>query len=414
MTKLHPPLHKRQAPADGGAVPTPIPRAAPVRLLTFSTLYPNPAQPHHGVFVENRLQHLVQSGDATATVLAPVPWLPLQEGRSPRYPDVAESEVRHGLTVLHPRYLALPALGMWSNPWTLFRTAQRALVGLIAQGQRFDVIDAHYLYPDGVAAIWLGREFGLPVVITARGSDTSLLPRYRLPRWMIRTAITRADGLVAVSSGLKEGLVALGAPAAKVVVLRNGVDLKLFQPPRCPLGALPSGYRHLLSVGLLIPRKGHDLIIRALPLLPGHALTIVGEGPERAALLALARGLGVADRLHLAGAVPHNQLPGIYAAADALVLASSREGWANVLLEAMASGTPVIASPAWGSREAVNTPAAGLVLEETTPQTIAAAVIRLLASPPDRAATRAHAERFGWEETTQGQLRLFRQLVVQP
>jgi glycosyltransferase involved in cell wall biosynthesis len=94
-----------------------------------------------------------------------------------------------------------------------------------------------------------------------------------------------------------------------------------------------------------------------------------------------------------------------------MVLASSREGWANVLLESMACGTPVVASPAWGSREAVTAPEAGLVLEAATPAGIAAGVRRLLGSPPDRGATRAYAERFGWEETTAGQLALFRRVL---
>jgi len=221
---------------------------------------------------------------------------------------------------------------------------------------------------------------------------------------------------VAVSAGLAEGLIALGAPAAKVTVLRNGVDLSVFRPvpdraaARAELGL---DGPTLLSVGLLIPRKGHHLTIEALAALPDHVLLIAGDGPEREALQALAERLGVAGRLRLLGAVPHARLPLYYAAADAMVLASSREGWANVLLESMACGTPVVATPAWGSREAVTAPEAGLVLDAATPAAIADAVRRLRAAAPDRAATRAYAERFGWDETTRGQLTLFRRLVGQ-
>jgi teichuronic acid biosynthesis glycosyltransferase TuaC len=253
-----------------------------------------------------------------------------------------------------------------------------------------------------VVAVRLGREFRLPVVITARGSDTSQLPRYAWPRRQIQAAMGEVAALIAVSAGLKEGLVALGAPPDKVTVLRNGVDLETFRPP--PNRAVP-GAPVLLSVGHLIPRKGHDLVIGALPSLPGHRLIVVGEGPQRRALEALARRLGVADRVWLAGTRPHAGLRDFYAAADVMILASSHEGWANVLLESMACGTPVIASPAWGSREAVAAPEAGLVLDETTPASIALAVRRLLANPPAREATRAHAERFGWDETTAGSSR---------
>ncbi|MDO9713097.1 glycosyltransferase family 4 protein [Paracraurococcus lichenis] len=384
----------------------------PLRLLTFSTLYPNAAQPNHGVFVENRLRHLVAGGAAESTVLAPVPWFP---GRTPPRDAVPARELRHGLTVHHPRFLAPPGIGMVSNPFALLAVARRALRRLLAAGQAFDAIDAHYLYPDGVAAVRLGREFQLPVVITARGSDTSQLPHYAIPGRLIRDAIARADALVAVSADLARGLVALGAPEAKVTVLRNGVDLELFRPAadRAALRAeLGLAGPMLLSVGLLIERKRHHLTIEALRDLPGHTLLIAGEGPERPALQALAERLGLADRVRLLGAVPHARLPALYAAADVMVLASSREGWANVLLESMACGTPVVATPAWGMREAVSAPAAGLVLEEATPAAIAEGVRRLLAAPPGRAATRAHAERHGWEETTAGQLALFRRVLA--
>lgn len=405
------------APAPPAEAPA-APAEAPIRLLTFTTLYPNAAQPNHGVFVENRLRHLLASGRARATVLAPVPWFPFRSSRFgswSRFAAVPRAELRHGIEVLHPRFVAPPRLGMLTGPDALWLSARTALRRLLAEGRRFDAIDAHYLYPDGVAAVRLGREFGLPVVLTARGSDTSLLPRFRRPGRLIREAIAGADALIAVSAGLKEGLVALGAPAAKVTVLRNGVDLGLFRPPEdreAARVALGLEGPVLLSVGLLIPRKGHHRIIEALRDLPEATLLIVGEGPDRAALEAQARRLGLAARVRFLGALPHGGLPRVYGAADALVLASEREGWANVLLEAMACGTPAIAGPAWGSREAVSAPEAGLVLEETTPGAIAAGVRALFAAPPARAATRAHAEGFGWDATTQGQLALFRDVLA--
>src|SRR5690606_9697230 len=114
----------------------------------------------------------------------------------------------------------------------------------------------------------------------------------------------------------------------------------------------------------------------------------------------------------LLGSVPHARLPEIYGAADALVLASSREGWANVLLEAMACGTPVVASRVWGTPEVVTAPEAGVLLPERSPAAIAAAVREVLAAGIDRRRTRAFAERFSWDDTTAGQLRLFRSVVA--
>jgi glycosyltransferase involved in cell wall biosynthesis len=164
-------------------------------------------------------------------------------------------------------------------------------------------------------------------------------------------------------------------------------------------------------VGALIERKGHHRTIAAMTQLPEHELLIAGEGPERGALAALIARLGLADRVRLLGARPHAQLPELYGAADASVLASSREGWANVLLESMACGTPVAASNIWGNPEVVRGRAAGAIFDPNTPEAIAGCIKALFASLPSRAATRAYAEGFSWDETTAGQLAVFRQVI---
>jgi len=376
-----------------------------LRLLTFTTLYPNLAQPNHGVFVENRLRQLVDSGEVSADVLAPVAWFP---GRGLRVPA---DETRHGLCVRHPRWLSIPAVGMRAAPWLLYQSAMRVL----SQGGRYDAIDAHYFYPDGVAATWLGARLGLPVVITARGSDVTQFPDYPAARRMILRAAERAAAVITVSAGLRDALVGLGANAAKIRVLRNGVDLDVFRPadPLQSRKALGVDGKVLVSVGALIPRKGHELTIGALALLPGWTLLIAGTGPERGALEAMARRAGVGDRVRFLGAVPHAELAALYSAANLSVLASSREGWANVLLESMACGTPVIASPIPGNPEVVGAPEAGSIAAARTPESIAAAVETWQAGAPDRARTRAYAERFGWAETTAGQLEVFHRIVNQ-
>ena len=169
----------------------------PLRLLTFTTLFPHAGRPNQGVFVENRLRHLLATGEAISTVVAPVPWFP---SRAPRFGDWARhaaaerEEHRDGLSIYHPRYPLPPRIGMHAAPGTLFLSSALALRQLLRRGQRFDLIDAHYLYPDGVAAVALGKAFGLPVVVTARGSDITELPRYAGPRRMIRWAMQEAAG----------------------------------------------------------------------------------------------------------------------------------------------------------------------------------------------------------------------------
>src|SRR5206468_8138010 len=141
-------------------------------------------------------------------------------------------------------------------------------------------------------------------------------------------------------------------------------------------------------------------------------LIIVGDGPERGRLERLACEIGVTHRLQFTGAVAQAELPRYYSAADALVLASKREGWPNVLLEAMACGTPVIAARVGGTPEIVTSRAAGVLFEPLTAAALSAAVRELLEKPPGRDETRRHAEQFSWDETTRGQLALFRRIVA--
>jgi glycosyltransferase involved in cell wall biosynthesis len=386
-----------------------------MKILTFSTLYPHAARPSHGIFVETRLRHLLASGKVESKVVAPVPWFPSRNVRFGAYAVHAmapQEERRHGIDVLHPRYPVLPKIGMTLAPFLLAQAVKPVIKRVLAEF-RFDLIDAHYFYPDGVAAIILGRYFRKPVVITARGTDVNLIPRYRLPRAMIRWAARHAAGIIAVARALKDDLVRVGIPAERIEVLRNGVDLQLFRPiEREAARRKLDLYRTtLLSVGHLIPRKAHDLVIQALRWLPEMDLIVIGDGPGRANLDALARKCGVGDRVRFVAALAQEDLRNYYGAADALILASSREGWANVLLESMACGTPVVASKAGGTPEVVSAPEAGALMAERTPEAIADAVQRLFARYPDRGATRRYAERFGWEETTRGQLQLFGRLV---
>jgi len=389
--------------------------AGAARILTFTTLYPNGASPAHGVFVENRLRHLVAGGRVSARVVAPVPWFPSSApifGRYASFARAPQREERFGLAIEHPRYPVLPKLGMVAAPLMLFLAALPVLRRLRAE-QEFDLIDAHYFYPDGVAAALLGRALGKPVVITARGTDINLIPRHALPRRMIRWAGEQAAGMIAVSEALRREMIAQGLPAHRIRTLRNGVDLTMFQPTAREATRIELGLHAptLLSVGHLIERKGHDRVIAALSKLPGYSLLVAGEGPERAALEALAASHGVTGRVRFLGSVPHRNLARIYSAADALVLASSREGWPNVLLEAMACGTPVVASNVWGAPELVCDPAAGVLMRALSADGVVAGVNTLFAALPRREATRRFAERYSWDETTAGQIQLFEEIL---
>ncbi len=208
-------------------------------------------------------------------------------------------------------------------------------------------------------------------------------------------------------------MIELGADPHKVTALRNGVDTHCFHPVDRPAARAALGLTRptLISVGNLIPRKRNHLTIAAMPYLPDWDLILVGDGPERPALEAQAAALGITQRVRFLGAQPHDRLARYYGAADAMVLASTREGWANVLLESMACGTPVIASNIPMNAEVVRAPAAGRIMREDTPEALAEAVHTLFLAEPDRAATRAYAEPFSWDATTAGQIGIFRQVT---
>jgi teichuronic acid biosynthesis glycosyltransferase TuaC len=391
--------------------------ARKIRTLLFSTLYPSSVRPGHGIFVENRLRELLGSGQVETKVVAPVPWFFSTQPCFGEYALQAmtpKREAHNGIDVLHPRYFLPPKMGMNIAPLTLALGALPAIRQLLASGYDFDLIDAHYYYPDGVAAALLARYFGKPFVVTARGTDINLIPEYAIPRKWIHWAAGRAHTSIAVCSALSEKLEALGVQRSKLLVLRNGVDLRRFWPippadARASLGwpPLPT----LLSVGHLVGLKGHHIAIEALTRLPGYRLAIIGTGGEWQALEGLANRIGVAARVMFCGSVPQAELSRYYSAADVLLLCSSREGWPNVLLESMACGTPVVATPVGGTPEIVTTPEAGRLALDRTGAAFAAAIEQLMASYPPSDAVRRYAERFGWAETTRGQIDLFAAIV---
>lgn len=387
-----------------------------MKILTFTTLYPNSEQRSHGVFVENRIKHLVTNTDLETVVIAPVPWFPFKNplfGQYARFARVPKQETRNGIQIFHPRYPLIPKIGMTLTPILMAIALFYPVRKQLAKDTALGLIDAHYFYPDGVAACILGKWLKKPVVITARGTDLNLIPKYRIPRAMINWAAKKAAAMITVCQALKDSLTQLGVEPEKVTVLRNGVDLEKFRPPddrEALRSSLNITSKALLSVGLLIARKGHDLVIRALQTVPDTILFIAGDGPEKASLQRLVNELRLQERVNFLGEISHDKLRNYYGAVDALILASSREGWANVLLESMASGTPVVATNVWGTPEVVACQEAGVLVERNV-ESISKGITDLLKNYPDRKKTRAYAEQFSWDSTTAGQLNLFSKIV---
>lgn len=390
----------------------------PLRVLVFTTLFPSEVRPQHGIFVETRLRELCRRHRVEARVIAPVAWFPSRHPRWGLYAQLAATparEQRHGLDVLHPRYLLPPRVGMTVAPLLLALGAVGAVRRLVKEGFDFDVVDAHYFYPDVVAAALIARWFGRPFAATARGTDLNLIADHAAPRYMMRWAARQASACIGVSAALGRRLRDLGAPDSSVEVLPNGVDCDQFRPEPAAAARtrlrLPASGPVILSVGNLVELKRHRLLLEAFAVIraryPQAVLAIVGEGPLRASLRSRAEALGLGEALVLPGAVEQAQLRWWYSAADLSVLASSREGWPNVLLESMACGTPVLASRVGGVPEIVVDATLGRTFATDSAEVLAAALDEALAVSWDRAAVRAHALSCSWERTSRRQAELF-------
>ncbi|RYD58062.1 MAG: glycosyltransferase family 4 protein [Sphingomonadales bacterium] len=370
-----------------------------LRLLVLSTLFPDATRPNFGIFVERQALSLSERDDVEVRVIAPVGIPPGPIRAFPRYRNLARLPSREcwkGLQVYRPHFTNIPITGGRFHATALIE-ALTPLCDQIYREFPFDAMVGEFFFPDGVAVVELGRRFGVPVSIKARGSDVHRWGHRPVTGLQVRAAGRSADGLLAVSNAMRDDMIALGMPGDRIETVVTGVDLTRFAPRDrdTAKSALGVAGPLVLSVGALIPLKGHDILIRAAATMPGLTLWIAGEGPDRNRLTSLIAKLGLGARVRLLGNLPHADLPAYLAAANAMALASEREGLANAWLEALASGTPIVIPDVGGARQVVTEPVAGRIVERK-PEAFAAAIAAIVADPPSPATVRAIAEPFTW------------------
>ncbi|MDX5983893.1 glycosyltransferase [Sphingomonas echinoides] len=374
-----------------------------LRVLTLSTLFPDASRPNFGVFVERQTLGLAAHPDVDLRVVAPLGMPPWPLARHEHYAPLAalpERETWKGLNIRRPRFLALPGTGGRFHAGAMVRRLTPMLTALRREF-RFDVIDAEFFFPDGPAAVALGHHFGVPVSIKARGADIHHWGRASATAAQVIAAGQAADGLLAVSQAMRSDMVALGLTESRIRVHHTGVDLDRFGPRDRAAAKAAYGVTGplIVSLGALIPRKGHDVVVEAMASLPGATLLIAGEGTARAALTTQIATLGLADRVRLLGSVPHGDLPALLGAADVMALASASEGLANAWVEALACGTPIVITSAGGAAEVVTEPALGRIVDRSA-SAFAEAIGAVLANPPSAQNVRRGAERFTWAANT--------------
>ena len=391
-----------------------------LRVLSLSTLFPNPANPSLGPFVASSMQAVAAGGNVDLVMVNPIgvpPWPLSRHGRYAAVRTVGDQSQLGDLTVHHPRFRLIPRVGAQSNPARIARAVLPLARSLHAQ-RPFDLVDAQFFFPDGPAAARIAAALNLPLTIKARGADIHHWGRQAKSGPQVLAAARQAAALLAVSEALKADMVALGMPGERIVVHYTGLDHTRFHPrdrrdARAQVAAefgVPADGPLLITTGALIPRKGQRFVIEALPDLPGVRLVLAGKGEEEASLRSLADAIGVADRVHFLGQVGHDALPRLLSAANAMVLPSSSEGLANAWVEALACGTPIVITDSGGARELVCEASAGRVVERNAPA-IAAAVRDLLAESPLQAEVAKNAARFSWQANAEALVAFWRRVA---
>jgi len=383
-----------------------------MKIVSLTSLFPNNMHPESAVFIKERLRYLSKLHDLK--VVAPVPYFPrikLHE-RWYRHSLTAFRERIGGMEVYHPRYVVTPRVGMAFYGLGYFLSIQ-GFMKKLSRRYPFQLVDAHYIYPDGLGAVLVARTLNKPVVLSARGSDINLFTAYPVIRRWIVYALRHCDRIIAVSEALRDAIVGLGLEGGKIDVIPNGVDADRFRPvsraaARERLG-LPAAATILLSVGSLRPLKGFHHLISAVDIIRRSGkvadlrLYIVGSGEYRGKLEQRIARLNLRSHVRLVGQVPHGELYKWYNAADLFVLASSKEGWPNVIMESLACGLPVVATPVGGIPEILRSERYGLLLDAAgdsgLEKRLAESIAEALSGDWDRPELVAYARRNSWDRT---------------
>ena len=395
--------------------------SASPKLLVYCSLFPSKKRPNAGVFIRERMFRVGK--ELPIIVVSPVPWFPFQgiiRYWKPHFrPQPDKFELQQGVQVYFPRFLSVPGL---FKSWDGFFMALGSCSTLIKYKNEFNIIDAHFAYPDGYAATLLGKWLKVPVTITLRGTEVPLAKMQGRKVRMLK-AISNAARVFSVANSLKLHVGMLGADTNKIRVVGNGVDINKFYPldkqtQREALN-IPDNAKVLISVGGLVERKGFHRVIEVLPELlkqyPELIYLIVGgesaEGNIKEQLHRQVDELKLENSVRFLGALNSEELKKPLSSADIFVLATANEGWANVFLEAMACGLPVVTTDVGGNKEVVNNDELGIVVPFADPPVLSNALLKAIDQHWDKNKIVKYAQDNAWDTRVEILVDEFKKIV---
>jgi glycosyltransferase involved in cell wall biosynthesis len=334
--------------------------------------------------------------------LIPVTWrTALAFWREGRYASLRASRSWKGVQTRYPIYFYVPRIMRWINGFTLFLSLLPQWMAVWRE--RPQAIYATWLFPDGFAAVLLGRLFRLPVVVKVHGTDVEHLDTEHLRRRLAVWALNRASAVVSVSRYLRDKLIAHGVAPEKIALIYNGIDSERFHPRdrdacRAQLG-LARDASIVLYIGNLKPDKGPLDLLSAVETIcaeRGMHVYFLGDGPVRKAIQERIECRRIGQWVHVCGHVMHDLIPVWMNAADLVCLPSYHEGVPNVLLEAIACGVPVLATDVGGIPEAV-TRQSGVLVPPEDPEALRTALIDMLNQRWDRDAVVGSSTAGTWQ-----------------
>lgn len=390
---------------------------ARLKVIMVTRLFPSRTFPTLGTFCMERAKAL--SSHAEVRVMVPTPWFPSWmpgPGGWRKWAQVeCEAEIEGGIRATYPRYLSIPKIATWPQGTAMAQAVLREFETRYS-AWRPDIVDGHFAFPDGYAAVKLAKAVGCPSIVTCHGSDLRSYPDLPIAGRMLRWTLHHANKVVSVSTALKKRSIELGCPEDRSAFLANGVDVKKFvlrtkAECRQQLG-LPIDRYIGVCVAALIDVKNQSLIIQAVAEIrrQGKAvplIVLVGEGRNRSRLLSEIKELGLSDHFIFTGQRPHSEVALWMGAADWLLLSSIYEGWPTVYFEAMACGRPVLTTNVGSAKDTICRPDYGIVVEPPTAKAFASAIITAANTHFDAAAIRSYAELHSWDRWAGQAVKIF-------